>query len=136
MRMPVEKVPLQIRYRESEFYRRSIKIDEWRMNTENNDNCLEFDNIRIFPVSRTVYAGSEEVALTRMEFDVLLFLVSNPDIAFTKEQIYEAVSRDAYSEAAYVIKDVVYRLRNKLGLHCIRTLHGYGYKFSMNKCAV
>lgn len=71
-----------------------------------------------------------------MEFDVLLFLVSNPNIAFTKEQIYESVSRDTYSEASYVIKDVVYRLRNKLELQCIQTLHGYGYKFSTDKSAV
>ena len=106
------------------------------MNIEDSDNCLEFGNIRIFPVRRTVYVDKEEVVLTRMEFDVLLFLVSNPDIAFTKEQIYEAVSRDTYLEASYVIKDVVYRLRNKLGLHGIQTLHGYGYKFSTEKCAV
>ncbi len=85
---------------------------------------------------RTVYVDSVEVVLTRMEFDVLLFLVSNPNIAFTKEQIYEAVSRDTYSEASYVIKDVVYRLRNKLELQCIQTLHGYGYKFSTDKSAV
>lgn len=55
------------------------------MRKEKSDNCLEFDNIRIFPVRRTVYVDSVEVVLTRMEFDVLLFLVSNPDIAFTKE---------------------------------------------------
>lgn len=106
------------------------------MNIENSDNCLGFDNIQVFPVRRTVYVDSAEVVLTRMEFDVLLFLVSNPDIAFTKDQIYEAVNRDTYSEASYVIKDVVYRLRSKLGLHCIQTLYGYGYKFSIGKCAV
>lgn len=106
------------------------------MNIGNSDNCLEFDDIQIFPVRRTVYVDSVEVVLTRMEFDVLLFLVSNPGIAFTKEQIYEAVSRDTYLEASYVIKDVVYRLRSKLRLHCIQTLHGYGYKFSRDKCTV
>lgn len=53
-----------------------------------------------------------------MEFDVLYFLAANPDIAFTKEQIYEAV------------RDIIYRLRTKLKISNIRTLHGYGYKFS------
>jgi len=113
-----------------------MKIDKWNMNTKNSDSCLEFDNIRIFPIRKTVYADSMEVVLTRMEFDVLLFLATNPDIAFTKEQIYEAASRDAYSEASYVIKDVVYRLRNKLGVHCIQTLYGYGYKFNTGKCVI
>lgn len=100
---------------------------------ENKNNCIEFGNIKIFPIRRTVYADGMEVILTRMEFDVLHFLASNPDIAFTKEQIYEVVSRDTYTEASYVIKDVVYRIRSKLRLQCIQTLHGYGYKFSIDK---
>lgn len=65
-----------------------------------------------------------------MEFDVLYFLASNPNIAFTKEQIYEAVSKDDYSGGAYIIRDIIYRLRTKLKITNISTLHGYGYKFS------
>ncbi len=65
-----------------------------------------------------------------MEFDVLYFLALNPNIAFTREQIYEAVSKDSYSGGAYIIRDLIYRLRTKLEITNIRTLHGYGYKFS------
>ncbi|MCM1235791.1 MAG: winged helix-turn-helix domain-containing protein [Ruminococcus flavefaciens] len=101
------------------------------MNTENTDNCLEFGNIRIYPAKRRVYVDSVEVVLTRMEFDVLLFLASNPDIAFTKDQIHEAVSNDDYSgDSAYTMRDIIYRLRAKLDIPYIHTLHGYGYKFS------
>lgn len=46
----------------------------------------------IYLESRSVYINEKEILLTRMEFDVLFFLASNPNIAFTKEQIYEAVS--------------------------------------------
>lgn len=97
------------------------------MNAEKN---LIYDNLRIYPGSRTVYVGEQEIFLTRMEFDVLYFLASNPNLAFTKEQIYEAVSRDVYVESAYVIKNVIYHLRKKLGIDNIQTLHGYGYKFN------
>ena len=100
------------------------------MNTENTDSCLEFGNIRIYPAKRAVYVDSVEVALTRMEFDVLCFLTSNPDIAFTRDQIYEAVSKDEYTDGSYTIRDIIYRLRAKLGIPYIHTLHGYGYKFS------
>lgn len=55
---------------------------------------------------------------------------SNPNIALTKEQIYEAVSRDDYSGGAYIIRDIIYRLRTKLKITNIQTLHGSGYKFS------
>lgn len=81
-------------------------------------------------MSRVAYVENREIALTRMEFDVLYFLASNPDIAFTREQIYDAVSKDDYSGEAYIIRDIIYRLRTKLGITNIRTLHGYGYKFS------
>ena len=66
--------------------------------------------------------------LTRMEFDVLYFLASNPNIAFTKEQIYGAVSKDDYSGGAYVIRDIIYRLRTKLKITNIQTLSKLTYR--------
>lgn len=96
---------------------------------EMNKNLI-YGELQIYPVSRTVYKDGQEVVLTKMEFDVLYFLASNPNIAFTKEQIYEVVSKDNYSGGAYIIKDIIYRLRAKLKVANIRTLHGYGYKFN------
>lgn len=91
---------------------------------------LVYGKLHIYPASRSVYMDDQEIELTRMEFDVLCFLASNPNIAFTREQIYEAVSKDDYSGGAYVIRDIIYRLRTKLKIANIQTLHGYGYKFS------
>lgn len=94
------------------------------------DKSLIYGKLQIYPVGRAVYIDGNETELTRMEFDVLYFLASNPNIAFTKEQIYGAVSKDDYSGGAYVIRDIIYRLRTKLKITNIQTLHGYGYKFS------
>lgn len=94
------------------------------------DKSLVYGKLQIYPVGRAVYMEGQEADLTKMEFDVLYFLASNPNIAFTREQIYEAVSKDDYSGGAYIIRDIIYRLRNKLKITNIRTLHGYGYKFS------
>lgn len=94
------------------------------------DKSLVYGKLQISPESRTVYADEQEVVITRMEFDVLYFLASNSDIAFTREQIYDAVSKDDYSGGAYIIRDIIYRLRTKLKITNIHTLHGYGYKFS------
>ena len=97
---------------------------------DGTDKSLVYGKLRIHPVSRTVFVDGREIVLTRMEFDVLYFLALNPNIAFTREQIYEAVSKDSYSGGAYIIRDLIYRLRTKLEITNIRTLHGYGYKFS------
>lgn len=95
------------------------------------DKEMIFGNLHIHPASRTVEVNERKITLTRMEFNVLCFLASNSDIAFTKNQIYEAVSRDNYADGSYIIRDIVYRLRAKLGITNIQTLHGYGYKFSV-----
>ena len=97
------------------------------------DKSLIYGKLQIYPVGRAVYIDGNETELTRMEFDVLYFLASNPNIAFTREQIYEAESKDEYSGGAYIIRDIIYRLRTKLEISNIRTLHGYGYKFSTDK---
>lgn len=94
------------------------------------DKCLVYGKLRIYPVGREVYIDGQETELTRMEFDVLYLLASNPNMAFTKEQIYEAVSKDDYAGGDYIIRDIIYRLRAKLRIANIRTLYGYGYKFS------
>lgn len=96
------------------------------------DKSLVYGKLQISPESRTVYDDEQEVVITRMEFDVLYFLASNSDIAFTREQIYDAVSKDDYSGGAYIIRDIIYRLWAKLKITNIRTLHGYGYKFCID----
>ena len=58
-------------------------------------------------MSRAVYTDGQEAELTRIEFDVLYFLASNPNIAFTKEQIYDAVNKDEYSGGAYIVRDII-----------------------------
>lgn len=99
-------------------------------NMTDKEKSLQYGRLQINLLSRMVSIDDLEIILTRMEFDVLYFLASNPDLAFTKEQIYEAVSKDDYSGGAYIIRDIIYRLRSKLKITNIRTLHGYGYKFS------
>ncbi|MDE7202564.1 MAG: winged helix-turn-helix domain-containing protein [Lachnospiraceae bacterium] len=95
------------------------------------DEKLIYGNLHIHPASRTVYVNGREIAITRMEFDVLCFMATNPNIAFTKEQIYEAVNKENYADGSYTIRDIIYRLRAKLDISNIQTLHGYGYKFSV-----
>lgn len=43
------------------------------------DRRLVYENLQIYPMSRTVYINSQEIILTRMEFDVLYYLASNPN---------------------------------------------------------
>ncbi len=45
---------------------------------------LLYGRLQINLLSRTVSIDDQEIILTRMEFDVLYFLASNPDIAWIR----------------------------------------------------
>lgn len=75
-----------------------------------------------------------EVTLTNREFELLLFLAENPNIAFSKETLFDRVwGMDAVGDTATVTVHVN-RLREKLeddtgSPDYIETIWGVGYRF-------
>ncbi|WP_434740170.1 winged helix-turn-helix domain-containing protein [Micromonospora sp. SH-82] len=79
--------------------------------------------------SRTVFQGGQEVSLTRIEFDLLLFLSENPRRVFTRLQLLGNVW--GYEHAVARTVDVhIRRLRSKIGVPLVTTVHGVGYRLS------
>lgn len=85
--------------------------------------------ITVFPASRTVLRGSEEIALTRREFDLLLCLAENPLRVFTRAQLLAKVWDNDYTGQRSVDVHVL-RLRAKIGMDVplVLTLRGVGYR--------
>ena len=79
-----------------------------------------------------VKIDNKKVDLSAKEFDLLYLLFSNPDAAFTREQIYEAVfSMDGESDDSTIathIKNIRAKL-NSLDVQPITTVWGIGYKW-------
>lgn len=78
---------------------------------------------------------SQTLYLSLKEFDVLYLLYSNPDITFTKEQIYEAVWHEPANGHFHAVENTVFQIRKKTArfessLDFIKTVVGYGYKFN------
>lgn len=83
--------------------------------------------LRIFPDSRVVTRGEERLALTRREFDLLLFFVQHPRRAFTRTQLLSAVW--GYEYVSQRVIDVhIRRLRAKAGQPLVATVHRFGYR--------
>ncbi|MGN9911431.1 winged helix-turn-helix domain-containing protein [Phytohabitans sp. LJ34] len=81
--------------------------------------------------SRTVRLGGTPLELTRLEFDLLVFLAENPRRVFTRLQLLGAVW--GYEHAVARTVDVhVRRLRAKVGekIPLITTVYGVGYRLS------
>ena len=71
-----------------------------------------------------------EICLSSKEFDVLYLLYANPDISFTKEQIYEAVWHEPPVGCCHAVENTVFQIRKKLKPYrLIKTLVGRGYQY-------
>ncbi len=75
-----------------------------------------------------VDAGGREVRLTNLEFRLLRLLMSQPGRVFKSEEIVARVWGLDESGDAAALKNVVYRLRKKLGAEVIQTWPG-GYSY-------
>ena len=87
--------------------------------------------VRLLTASRQVVLDGELLPLTRLEFDLLLFLSENPRRVFTRAQLLTGVW--GYDHTGERTVDVhVRRLRVKLGGHhpLITTVYGVGYRLS------
>lgn len=92
--------------------------------------------LRIQPDAWRVYVGEKEIKLTNKEFELLLFLASNPNIVFTKERLFERLwGLDAMGDLSTVIVHIN-RLREKIEEDSskpsyIETVWGAGYRFKI-----
>lgn len=82
-----------------------------------------------------VKINGQEIYLSTKEFDVLYMLYLNPDAAFTKEQIYEAVWHEPANSAYHAVENTIFQVRKKLKAFSekhdyIKTIVGYGYKYN------
>ena len=95
---------------------------------------LSFPGLEIRQHQRRVFRGGEEVNLTRLEYNTLVFLASNPGNVLTQEQIFEAVWNMDSDSCHSSVVNVIYNLRKKIEPDSknptyIKTVLGVGYKF-------
>ncbi|MDX2161182.1 MAG: response regulator transcription factor [bacterium] len=98
---------------------------------------LSFADFQINPLSRTLTQRGQSIALTKIDFDLLFFLVSHPNQVFTHEQILAAIWANASDVDRSVVTSHIYRLREKIEADpehpvFLQTVWGVGYKFEMD----
>lgn len=95
---------------------------------------IEFNEIKIDTRSRTAYIDEKSMALTRKEYDLLLFFISNKGRVLSKEIIAEHLwgdNSDLLDNFDFIYVHIN-NLRKKLtseGAKYIKTAYGSGYKF-------
>ncbi len=91
---------------------------------------ISFRNLRVDRNEKSCYINNHEVSLSRKEFDLLLFFMSNRDRIHSREEIMNRIwGRVEVTDRA--IDTTVARLRRKIvpyGAHIVTRL-GFGYGF-------
>ncbi|MGI4761520.1 MAG: response regulator transcription factor [Janthinobacterium lividum] len=99
-------------------------------------NHLIFRDLVVWPDQAEVLVHGEQLALTRKEYDLLLYLLANPGRVLTKEAIAEHLCGDSVDAAdsfdfIYThLKNLRKKLQEKGAENYIRTMYGVGYKLS------
>lgn len=99
-------------------------------------NHLIFRDLVIDPDNKTALLSGEPMELTRKEFDILLYLITNKNRVITKDAIAEHIWGDSiygtdYSEMVYThMKNLRKKLLVKTGIDWIQTVYGTGYRIA------
>ena len=92
---------------------------------------LRHEQLLVNPQRREVAIGNERIELTNTEFKLLYFLLRQPGVVFTRDQIVDGVHGDDYPVTDRSVDVQVVGLRKKLLQYgqCIETVRGVGYRF-------
>ncbi len=103
-------------------------------NSPSKKNIIEIRGLRIDEDSRIVSVNGEDVQLSSKEFELLLFLVQNPNRVISKEELFQAIwGQDSFGDAKTVTVHIK-KVREKIELDSskpqyIETIWGIGYRF-------
>jgi DNA-binding response OmpR family regulator len=97
---------------------------------------IRFGRCEIDLYSRTLRVDGTPVTLTRLEFDLLLYLAQHPGQALSRAHLLRDVWGLAHEGSARTVDNVIAHLRTKIGEDAerprhLRTLRGAGYRFEL-----
>jgi len=102
-----------------------------RVNKEPSDNVIRLDNLEIDPSRFEVIANNKPVTLAKKEFELLYLLASRPGRVFLRNEILNQVWGNDVIVGDRTIDVHIRKIRQKLGIDCITTVKGVGYKFDL-----
>jgi len=98
-------------------------------------SIISYKSLEIRTDSHKVFVNGKEVILTTKEYELLLFLASNPNIVFTKDKLFDNIWGEEYFGDTATVAVHIQKLRKKIekdpgNPEYIETLWGTGYRFN------
>lgn len=98
---------------------------------KDDGNILMLNNMTIDPVKYLVIIDEKEIVLAKKEFELLHLLASKPGRVFLRNEILSKVWGSDVIVGDRTIDVHIRKIRQKLGVDCITTVKGVGYKFDV-----
>ena len=114
-------------------YERLTTIDK---NNDSEKSSIIIGRIKILLKARRIYVGEEEVRFANKEFELLMFLASNPNIVFSKDTLLDRIwGEESFGDSSTVTVHIN-RIRDKNEVESsnpkyIETVWGAGYRFNI-----
>ena len=109
------------------------RYTQYNTNTE-ADNFIEEKGLVIYKNEHKCILYGNEIDLTPIEFEILLYLITNKGKVISSEELFEKVWKEKYFDSNNTVMVHIRRIREKLGENTkkptfIKTVWGVGYKF-------
>lgn len=102
-----------------------------RIKPDTGLTVLRNGNLQIDPVKFEVLIDGRQVTLAKKEFELLYMLASKPGRVFLRNEILNQVWGNDVIVGDRTIDVHIRKIRQKLGVDCITTVKGVGYKFDL-----
>ncbi|MCL1890484.1 MAG: response regulator transcription factor [Coriobacteriia bacterium] len=91
---------------------------------------LKIGSVVLSPGKHRVTVADQAISLTYKEFELLSFLMANPDLVFTREHLLESIWGWTFEGNTRTVDVHIQTLRQKLGkaAKIIETVRGVGYR--------
>lgn len=93
-------------------------------------DTIHYKEITLSKTERQVYVSGQEVALTHLEFEILLLLLKNKGRVFTRDDLLNLVWGYDFMGDERGVNFHIMNLRKKLNVDYIETVRGVGYKIA------
>ena len=103
--------------------------------SEESPEEIRVHDLRILVNSWKVYKGDREIKFPNREFELLKFFAMNPNIVFSKEQLFEEIWGYDYVGDSATVMVHINRIRDKIeddskNLKILETVWGAGYRLN------
>lgn len=108
-----------------------IRVMAERHNRGIGDDKLTFETLTVDTAGRNVYIDNQKIDMTPKEYELLVYLMKNRNIALGREQILSAVWKIDYYGDDRTVDTHIKMLRKSIGRYRdhVVTVRGMGYKF-------